>query len=104
MFTSLLYHTWGIRGCTYVHTRYERGNTTFRVRQNGSSLRSSCCGSRKVVKRGMIERTFRAVPVGTRSIFIEAALQRVECLECTRVRQVDIPFVSPHLRVQHLNP
>nr|VFK53326.1 MAG: hypothetical protein BECKTC1821F_GA0114240_1002106 [Candidatus Kentron sp. TC] len=29
MSTSLLYHTWGIRECTYVHTRYERGNTIF---------------------------------------------------------------------------
>ena len=30
--TSLLYHTWDIRGCTYVHTRYERDNTIFRMR------------------------------------------------------------------------
>ena len=43
----------------------------------------------------MTERTFRAVPVETRSIFIETAVQRVERLECAHVRQVDIPFASP---------
>jgi len=45
MSTSLLYHTWGIRGYTYNHARYERGYTIFRVEQEESSLRSSCCGS-----------------------------------------------------------
>ena len=55
MSTSLLYHTWGIRGCMYIHSRYEKGNTIFRVEQEESSLRSSCCGSREVNKRGATE-------------------------------------------------
>nr|VFK46890.1 MAG: hypothetical protein BECKTC1821E_GA0114239_10721 [Candidatus Kentron sp. TC]VFK47580.1 MAG: hypothetical protein BECKTC1821D_GA0114238_104914 [Candidatus Kentron sp. TC]VFK60175.1 MAG: hypothetical protein BECKTC1821F_GA0114240_10429 [Candidatus Kentron sp. TC] len=33
MSTSLLYHTWGIRGGTYVHTPYERGNTIFKGKE-----------------------------------------------------------------------
>nr|VFK66997.1 MAG: hypothetical protein BECKTUN1418E_GA0071001_112710 [Candidatus Kentron sp. TUN] len=45
MSTSLLYHTWGIRGYTYIHTRYERGKTIFRIEQDAATLRSSCCGS-----------------------------------------------------------
>jgi transposase len=95
MSKSLLYHTWGIRGYTYIHTRYERGNTIFRIEQAASDLRSPCCGSRNVIKRGVTERTFRAVPVGSRTIFIEIPVQRVACLECGCVRQVNIPFSAP---------
>ncbi len=42
MSTSLLYHTRGIRGYTYIHARYEKGCTIFRVEQEESGLRSSC--------------------------------------------------------------
>lgn len=95
MSTSLLYHTWGIRGYTYVHTRYEKGCTLFRVEQEEPSLRSACCGSREVNKRGATERTFRTTPVGNRPIVIELPVQRVECLECGVVRQVNVPFAQP---------
>ena len=95
MSTSLLYHTWGIRGYTYIHTRYEKGCTLFRVEQEEPSLRSACCGSREVNKRGATERTFKTTPVGNRPIFIELPVQRVECLECGVVRQVNVPFAQP---------
>ena len=94
MSTSLLYHTWGIRGYTYIHTRYEKGCTIFRVKQEESSLRSSCCGSRKVNKRGATERTFKTMPVGNRPVLIELPVQRVECLECGVVRQVNVQFAK----------
>ena len=80
MSTSLLYHTWGIRGYNYIHTRYEKGCTIFKVEQEDSSLRCSYCKDRKVKKRGVTERTFKATPVGNRPILIELPVQRVECL------------------------
>ena len=82
MSTSLLYHTWGIRGYTYIHTRYERGKTIFRIEQDAATLRSSCCGSEKIIKRGVTKRTFKATPVGNRTVFIEVLVQRVQCSEC----------------------
>ncbi len=94
MSTSLLYHTWGIRGYTYVHTRYEKGRTIFRVKQDASELRCPCCGSRELKKRGATERTFKATPVGNRSILIELPVQRVECLDCGVVRQVNVTFAK----------
>jgi len=94
MSTSLLYHTWGIRGYDYIHARYENGCTIFRVEQKESSLRSSCCGSREVKKRGATERTFKTTPVGNRPVLIEAPVQRVECLECGVVRQVNVQFAK----------
>jgi len=47
MSTCLLYHTWGIRGYTYIHARYEKGCTIFRVEQEASSVRSSKDKDRK---------------------------------------------------------
>ena len=94
MSTSLLYHTWGIRSYEYVHARYEKGSTIFRVEQEDTTLRCSCCSSREVKKRGIIERTFRTMPVGNRPIFIELPVQRVECLKCGVVRQVNIQFAK----------
>jgi len=94
MSTSLLYHTWGIRGYIYIHARYEKGCTIFRVEQEESSLRSSCCGSREVNKRGVIERTFKTTPVGNRPILIELPVQRVECLGCGAIRQVNVQFAK----------
>ena len=98
MSTSLLYHTWGIRGYTHIHTRYEKGCTIFRVEQEAFSVRSSCCGSREVNKRGATERTFKTTPVGNRSILIELPVQRVECLKCGVVRQVKVQFSGQRRR------
>ena len=94
MSTSLLYQTWGIRGYTYIHTRYENGCTVFKVKQEDDKLRCSCCGSREVKKRGTIERVFRATPVGNRPILFELPVQRVECLKCGVVRQVKVQFTE----------
>lgn len=96
MSTSLLYHVWGIRGgYSYVHTRYEKGSTIFRVRQKSSELRCPCCASKNIIKRGVTTRILRTVPVGNRPMFIELPVQRLECLKCAKVRQADICFASP---------
>nr|VFK47992.1 MAG: zinc-finger of transposase IS204/IS1001/IS1096/IS1165 [Candidatus Kentron sp. TC]VFK50625.1 MAG: zinc-finger of transposase IS204/IS1001/IS1096/IS1165 [Candidatus Kentron sp. TC]VFK63807.1 MAG: zinc-finger of transposase IS204/IS1001/IS1096/IS1165 [Candidatus Kentron sp. TC] len=92
MSTNLLHHAWGIRGYTYVCTQYQQGNTIFRIKQNTPELRSSCCGSKKVIKRGVTTRTFKTVPIGNREVFIELPVQRMECLEYASVRQVNIPL------------
>ena len=94
MSTSLLYHTWGIRGHAYIRARDEKGSRIFRVEQEESSLRSSCCGSREVKKRGATERTFKTTPVGNRPVFIELPVPRVECQGCGAVRQVNVQFAK----------
>nr|VFK47105.1 MAG: zinc-finger of transposase IS204/IS1001/IS1096/IS1165 [Candidatus Kentron sp. TC]VFK60055.1 MAG: zinc-finger of transposase IS204/IS1001/IS1096/IS1165 [Candidatus Kentron sp. TC] len=101
MSTRLLHHAWGIRGYTYVCTQYKQGNTIFRIKQNTSGLRSSCCGSKKVIKRGVTTRTLRTVPIGNQAVFIELPVQRVEYFLASRRRPYIFSdtFTKIHSRV-----
>ena len=95
MSTSLLYHCFGIRGYEYTRTDYQNGHTIFTIRQEPESCRCSACGSPEVQSRGQVERRFRTVPIGGRTVFVVLPIPRVECQACGVVRQVKIPFADP---------
>src|SRR5262249_45273891 len=95
MSTSFLYHAFGIRGYQYIRTEYRDGQVIFTIRQEPDTCRCSACGSREVTSRGHVERCFRSVPIGSRATFIVRPIPRVECLDCGRVRQVQVPFADP---------
>ena len=90
MSTSLLYHGFGIHGYQYVRTLFEKGTIVFRIAHNSFTLRCPICRSRMVRRRGTVVRRFRTIPIGSVPIFIELAIQRVECLSCKVVRQVKL--------------
>jgi transposase len=94
MSTSLLYHSFGIRGYEYTRTDYPGGQTIFTIRQDPQTCRCSACGSPQVQLRGQVERRFRAVPIGSRPTFVVLPIPRVECKACGVVRQVKIPFAD----------
>ncbi len=94
MSTSLLYHGFGIQGYQYVRTLYRSGNIIFRIVPNAFSLCCPICGSKHVKRRGTKTRMFRTVPIGSKSTFIELPIQRVECLCCNAIRQVEIQFAE----------
>lgn len=100
MSTSILYHCFGVlgRGIHHVHTRFEKGQTVFRMDQDPTTLQCSHCGSRKVKKKGTVRRTWTTLPVGLRPTLVEWFVQRVLCLACGLVRQVKIPFADPDRR------
>jgi transposase len=95
MSTSLLYHTFGIRGYQYTRTDYPGGQTVFTIHQKPETCRCSACGSPQVIMRGQVERRFRTLPVGRRATFVVLPIPRVECQACGVVRQVKIPFAVP---------
>jgi transposase len=95
MSTSLLYHAFGIRGYRYRRTDYQERQTIFTIHQEPETCRCSACGSTAVRPRGTVERSFRAVPIGSRSTVIVLPIPRVECRACGVVRQVEIPFADP---------
>ena len=95
MSTSLLYHSFGIRGYQYVSTEFQNGCTIYTIRQEPKTLRCAACGSREVQPRGHVERQFRAVPIGSRPTIIVFPVPRIACQTCGVVRQVNIDFAYP---------
>jgi transposase len=94
MSISLLYHGFGIVGYRYTHTRYENGTIIFRIAHDKFSHKCSNCNSDQVVCRGRTMRRFRAIPIGTKPVFIEIEIQRVFCWVCQVVRQVKLAFAK----------
>ncbi|MFU8781243.1 MAG: transposase family protein, partial [Kiritimatiellia bacterium] len=82
MSTSLLYHAFGIHGYQYVRTLFEKGAIVFRITRNEHGLRCPDCNWRGVKRRGIVLRRFRTLPIGSTPVFIELAIQRIECLRC----------------------
>ena len=98
MSTSLLYHGFGVRGYEYVNTKYEGGAVIFTLRPKAFELQCSACGSRRVIRRGKVNRRFRSVPIGRKKVLFSLTIQRVQCLACGLVRQAKIGFADPRRR------
>lgn len=94
MSTSLLYHSFGIRG--YQQTRIEPtgGVTRFHVYPNEKSICCSSCQSSNVIKRGVTQREFRCSPIGLKQTVIVATLPRLQCRDCGVVRQIKVGFAD----------
>jgi transposase len=94
MSTSLLYHAFGIRGYEYVRTEYQGGKVIFTIRQEARTYRCEACGSRDVRSKGRAERSFRSLPIGSRSTVVVFPIPRVACQNCGVVRQVKVAFAD----------
>jgi len=94
MSTSLLYQAFGLKGYLYLRTEYRQGKTIFSIDQEDNRLRSSCCNSLQVIRRGFEVRSFRTVPIGSRPVELVFPVPRVECLRCGAVRQVNLDFAE----------
>lgn len=101
MSTSLLYHGFGIRGYHYVRTVYEGGQVIFTIDQEPGDLCCAACGSRRVIRRGVQERRFRSLPIGSGPVQIVLAVPRVGCTDCGKVRQVSIDFADERRSYTH---
>jgi transposase len=94
MSTSLLYHTFGVRGYQHVRTTFGQGQVELTIRQEPDTLRCSACGSDRLVCRGQVLRRFKALPIGGRPVLIALPIQRVACKPCGVVRQVPVKFAD----------
>ena len=87
MSTSLLYHTWGLRGITYIATQYDGQTTRFRVKVHHNFLRCSNCSSTHVQAAGSVRRVLQMLPVGRRHCELHVEIPRLLCLKCGKTRQ-----------------
>jgi len=98
MSTSLLYHAFGLVGYRYVNQSFQGGEVTFRIEQPREKHRCSACGSAEVWDQGGVERTLRAVPIGSKPVLLKVKVPRVICFACGKVRQVKLGFADPKKR------
>lgn len=98
MSTSLLYHALNIVGYGLRKTEFEGRHIIFTVEQDRRSLRCSGCGSNDVIRRGSVDRRFRAPCFAFKQITIKLAVQRVQCRACGVVRQVKVGFADENRR------
>jgi len=98
MSTSLLYHAFGIVGYFYQSTRFIAGIIVVAIQADKWRLRCPVCRSRDVHCRGKSIRRFRTVSIGQKAVFIDLAVQRIECTKCQTVRQVKTRFSDGHKR------
>ncbi len=96
MSTSIIYHTWGIYGYDFCKI-FEDGAMIFHIAHKTNSLRCPVCQSRSVICIGTTMRQFRSLSVGSRPVFFELNVQRVECQKCKSVRQVKLNFADPRV-------
>ena len=95
MSSSLLYHTWGVRGIAYLATQYEGQTTRFRVKVHHNFLRCSNCSSTHVQAAGSVQRVLLMLPVGRRRCELYIEIPRLLCLKCGKTRQPHLPFADP---------
>jgi transposase len=101
MSTSLLYHGFGLVGYDYVCTRYAGGAVIFSVKRKRGKFRCPVCRSRNIIFRGTISRRFRMVPIGSKRVFLDYEVQRLECRRCGKIRQEKLGFADPRFSYGH---
>lgn len=94
MSTSLLYHGFGLTDQEYLKTEYISGHVYFHIQTKEDKLQCSHCHSFNVIKKGVVERVFRTVPIGLKPVFLKAKIQRLECKDCHLIRQERIKFAE----------
>ena len=94
MSTSLLYHGWGLKGYRYVGSHYGGGKLIFTVQPNPRSLTCPVCRCRDILYHGSTYRMWRELPIGPRPVFIQMGIPRIECRECSAIRQVKVGFAD----------
>jgi len=98
MSDKLLYHGLGVWGYRVTRQQFSHERCRMEIREEGHRFRCSVCGSREVIRRGCVPRTFLAPPIGGKVVELRYEVPRVECRDCGVVRQVRLPFAEEHRR------
>lgn len=94
MFTSFIYHAFGLHGYQYLRTFYTKGKIFFTLNRNPNKIRCSDCGSSNVILKGTKTRYFKTIPVGKKQIIIIVIIQRVQCKDCSCLKQINLQFAD----------
>lgn len=94
--TSFLYHSFGLAGYDLHRTDYINGWTYFHVSLKDHKRRCRNCNARwhHLIKDGTFERTFYALPCGSRPQFLVLRGHRQKCLKCQKIQREPIHFAQ----------
>ena len=91
---SFIYHAFGVKGICYSSTEYKNSSIYINIRSSQEAFRCPVCKSRNTIKYGTVLRDFRCVPIGRKPVILRMNIQRVQCKECQKVNQEEIPFTT----------
>ena len=94
MSTSFVYHALGVSDQKYKSTGYKNGEIIFEITPKPKALRCSLCNAKSVIKRGVVIRDIRTVPIGSKTIWLRSHIQRVWCPFCQVTRQIKLSFAD----------
>jgi transposase len=101
MSQELLYHAFEIDGYDLAGIDCSEGKTAFTLVPQARQCRCSACGSREVVRRGVVPRLIRLLPIGSQSTFAYLEVPRLECKDCGVVRQIELGFADSKKSYSH---
>ena len=101
MSTSFIFHAYGMVGYQYLSTTYTNGKVIFRVQKNPYKTICSCCQSSNFIRKGKVQRMFKAVPIGKKPVFLEVVIQRILCLGCGSLKQEKLSFADSRKTYTH---
>ena len=101
MSTSFIYHALGLAGYEYVHQKFADGGIVIRIMPGWRLMRCPRCRSRRIVRRGVILRKLRTVPIGRKPVWLLVEIPRVFCADCNLVRQIHTRIASPRKSYTH---
>jgi transposase len=97
----LLYHGFKVRGYQHVSTEYIDDAVIFHLQFDARRLQCSACGGRDVVRRGTVPRLLRTVPIGSKSVWLQVEIPRLQCRACGLVRQARQTLADSHCSHTH---
>lgn len=94
--TSFLYHALGLRGYRHLRTDYQGGVIHHHIELpfDRRSCRRCCARSHELTLEGRFERTFRALPVGSRKQFVVLHGHEQLCQRCGSKLREPIAFAE----------
>lgn len=101
MSTSLLYHTYAIRGYRQKSMKPISGGIEFHIELPKERCRCPNCNSQNIILKGFKTRRFLAPPIGDKRVTIVLDVPRVECRDCETNKQVHLTFarsMKRHIR------
>jgi len=94
MYTSFLYHAFGVREQECSCVRYEDNSIVLKLQTRKDKLCCSVCKSKNYIRSGVQIRRVRSVPIGSKQVILEIKVQRLACKDCQSIRQEHIHFVT----------